>query len=154
MMQEKNNPKKDKYKFWETKKLNEMNSDEWEQLCDGCGRCCLNKLEDQETGEIHFTNVACRLLDLDSCRCSSYLDRRRFVPDCRKLTPKNLGGFPWLPSTCAYRLLAEGKTLFWWHHLLSNSTETVHKAGISIRGRSVSERNIESLEDHLASWPK
>ncbi len=154
MDQEDDNRKEVNSKFWEEKSLGEMSFDEWEQLCDGCGRCCLNKIEDQETGKIHFTNVACRLLDLDACQCSSYNDRRRFVPDCRKLTPKNLGRFPWLPSTCAYRLLAEGKTLFWWHHLISKSFETVHQAGVSIRGRSISERDIEKLEDHLASWPK
>ncbi|MDA0998735.1 MAG: YcgN family cysteine cluster protein [Proteobacteria bacterium] len=140
--------------FWKRKKLTEMSAEEWESLCDGCGKCCLNKLEDEETGEIHHTNVACRLLDLDSCRCVSYEQRTRFVPDCRRLTPLNVGKIPWLPLSCAYRRLAEGKDLEWWHPLVSGDPTTVVKAGISIRGRTVSERDTDDLEGHIVVWPK
>ena len=143
-----------KTKFWEHKELAEMDSREWELLCDGCGKCCLNKLEDMETGNIQYTRVACRLLNLETCRCSSYEDRQRFVPDCRKLTKTNLKKFPWLPSTCAYRLKAEGKKLFWWHPLISKNKNTVHEAGVSVRGRSVSERDAKNLELHVVSWPQ
>lgn len=140
--------------FWEDKSLADMNQREWEALCDGCGRCCLNKLENEDTGEIFHTDVACRLLDLDTCQCSSYDDRKRYVPDCRKLTHLNLHRFSWLPTTCAYRLVAEKKKLFWWHPLISNSQETVHQAGISVRGKSVSERDTKDLENHIVSWPQ
>ncbi len=140
--------------FWEKKTLSEMSVEEWESLCDGCGKCCLNKLEDAETKNIYFTNVACRLLDPETCQCSSYSDRQKFVPDCRKLSFRNLSKFPWLPSTCAYRLLAEGKKLLWWHPLVSKNPNTVHEAGVSVRGRIVSERDADDLEEHLAEWPK
>jgi len=139
--------------FWETKPLAEMTSGQWEQLCDGCGRCCLNKLENENTGEIYHTDVACRLLDPDTCRCASYTDRKRFVPDCQILTHQNLKRYAWLPSTCAYRLLAEGDSLYWWHPLVSGDPETVHDAGISVRGRIVSERDTDDLENHVVSWP-
>jgi len=139
--------------FWETKSLAEMTSQEWESLCDGCGRCCLNKLENEETGEIFHTDVACRLLDTELCRCASYEERKRFVPDCQILTHRNLKRYPWLPSTCAYRLLAEGQKLYWWHPLVSGSSETVHEARISVRGRVVSERETDDLENHVVSWP-
>lgn len=140
--------------FWEQKSLDEMTSKEWESLCDGCGRCCLNKLEDERTGDILFTNVACRLLNPETCRCESYTERQRFVPDCRRLTPQNVGKIPWLPSTCAYRLLAEGKSLEWWHPLISGDPDTVYEAGISVKGRIVSERDTDDLEDYVVSWPK
>ena len=147
--------KKDKSPpFWQTKTLHEMTGAEWESLCDGCGRCCLNKLEDEETGEIHYTDVACRLLDLDTCRCTSYEDRQRFVPDCRRLTPQNVGTIPWLPQTCAYRVLAEGKDLEWWHPLVSGDPNTVIEAGISVKGRIVSERDTDDLEGHVVEWSK
>jgi len=139
--------------FWQTKTLAEMTSAEWESLCDGCGRCCLNKLENEDTGAIFHTNVACRLLDPDTCRCASYDDRKRYVPDCQILTPRNLKRYPWLPSTCAYRLLAEGDSLYWWHPLVSGDPDTVHHAGISVRGRIVSERDTDDLENHVVSWP-
>ena len=131
-----------------------MSKDEWESLCDGCGRCCLNKLEDAETGSIYHTNVVCRLLDQETCRCASYEDRKRFVPDCQVLTPSNLGRYSWLPSTCAYRLISEGGDLKWWHPLVSGSPDSVHDAGISVRGRVVSERDTDDLENHVVSWPK
>ena len=140
--------------FWEKKPLSDMSEKEWEALCDRCGRCCLNKIEDEDTGEILHTNVACRLLDPDSCRCSNYSDRKRFVPDCRKLSSGNLNKFVWLPSTCAYRLLAQGDRLHWWHPLVSKSFNTVHEAGISVRGRTVSERDVDDFENYLVEWPK
>lgn len=140
--------------FWEQKTLEEMTSDEWESLCDGCGKCCLNKLEDERTGHILYTNVACRLLDPDTCRCANYTDRQRFVPDCRRLTPQNVSTIVWLPSTCAYRVLAEGGELEWWHPLISGDQNTVIEAGISVKGRIVSERDTDDLEDYVVDWPK
>lgn len=141
--------------FWETKKLNEMSVTEWESLCDGCGRCCLNKLEDWDTGEIHFTNVACTLFDQATCRCRDYDNRFATVPDCIKLTAEDVSSYSWLPPTCAYRLLSEGKPLRRWHHLISNSRETVHEAGISVRGRTIPEDGLapEDWEDHIVAWP-
>ncbi|MFI4982811.1 MAG: YcgN family cysteine cluster protein, partial [Nevskiales bacterium] len=126
--------------FWQTKTLAEMTRAEWESLCDGCGRCCLHKLRYEETGELAFTNVACRLLDLHSCRCGDYAHRRQHVPDCVHLSPASLRKIDWLPPSCAYRRLAEGSDLAWWHPLVSRDPETVHKAGISVRGRAVSEK--------------
>lgn len=145
---------KDAVPFWKQKALHEMSGPEWESLCDGCGKCCLNKLEHEDTGEILYTDVACRLLDLETCRCTSYEDRQRFVPDCRRLTPQNVGTIAWLPTTCAYRLLAEGEDLKWWHPLVSGTNDTVLEAGISVFGRIVSERDTMDLEDHVVSWPK
>ncbi len=139
--------------FWKKKSLLEMSKKEWESLCDGCGRCCLNKLENEDTGEVYHTNVVCRLLDMESCRCSSYEDRKKFVPECQILTPRNLKKYPWLPSTCAYRMVAEGHDLAWWHPLISGSPDTVHDAGISVRGRVVSERDTDDFENHIVSWP-
>ncbi|SLN21409.1 YcgN family cysteine cluster protein [Oceanibacterium hippocampi] len=139
--------------FWRRKGLRELDAQEWESLCDGCGKCCLHKLEDVDSGEIAFTNVACRLLDLGSCRCSNYPERRRLVPDCLVLTPDMFDDLSWLPGTCAYRLIAEGKDLAWWHPLVSGDPETVHQAGISVRGRVVSERRVRDLEDHIVDWP-
>ncbi len=116
--------------FWQRKTLAEMNKSEWESLCDGCARCCLNKLENETTGEIQYTDVACRLLDTEECRCVNYDDRKRYVPDCQILTPKTVKRLSWLPSTCAYRLIDEGKDLQWWHPLVSGDFETVPQAGI------------------------
>ena len=140
--------------FWQTKTLDQMTKAEWESLCDGCARCCLNKLENETTGEIQFTDVACRLLDTEKCRCVSYDDRKRYVPDCKILTPKNIKRLSWLPSTCAYRLIDEGKDLFWWHPLVSGDPETVHQAAVSVRGRVVSERDTDDLEGRVVGWPK
>ena len=139
--------------FWQTKTLEAMTPDEWESLCDGCGRCCLHKLRFDETNELGFTNVACRLLDLDTCRCTNYENRRRYVPDCVTLTPAEVRSVDWLPPSCAYRLLAEGKPLAWWHPLVSGSPDTVHQAGISVRGRAVGERVAGPLEHHIVDWP-
>ncbi len=136
--------------FWKTKPLVAMDESEWESLCDGCGKCCLAKLEDEDSGEIHWTSVACRLFDAGTCRCSDYADRLARVPDCVQLTPRNVGEIAWLPSTCAYRLLAEGKDLPSWHPLVSGRAETVHEAGISIRGRvSRLEDEIEDLDEYF-----
>jgi uncharacterized protein len=138
--------------FWETKSLTQMTAHEWESLCDGCGKCCLNKLEFEDTGEIAFTNVACKLLDLHSCQCSNYPQRKKFVPDCVKLSPKNIDRIRWMPASCAYRLLAEGKPLEPWHPLISGSHETVHTAGISMRGRAVSESLLSDTLDELEDY--
>ena len=139
--------------FWKTKQLEEMSRAEWESLCDGCGRCCLHKLRDDGSEELSFTNVACRLLDLESCQCSSYPNRRKKVPDCIALTPKALTDIDWLPPSCAYRRIAEGRDLAWWHHLVSGDRETVHEAGVSVRGRCVSERYAGPLEYYVVAWP-
>jgi hypothetical protein len=138
--------------FWKTKKLSEMSPSEWESLCDGCGKCCLNKLEYEDTGEIDWTNVACRLLDHRSCRCKSYGLRKVLVEECVSLTPDNLAAIDWLPPTCGYRLVKEGRDLYWWHPLISGDPETVHVAGISARGRVVSEEDAGDLEDHVVDW--
>jgi Uncharacterized conserved protein len=130
-----------------------MSRQEWESLCDGCGKCCLHKLEDEDTGTIHHTNVACRLLNLGTCRCKDYDNRRTHVPDCVQLTPEVVGGLAWLPSTCAYRLLAENKPLEWWHPLVSGDPDTVHEAGASVRGRVVSENRAGPLDHHIVGWP-
>ena len=129
-------------KFWEIKSLAEMSQQEWESLCDGCGRCCLNKLEDEATGEIYFTNVTCKLLDIEQCRCSDYANRKVSMPDCMILSVDNTDALEVMPSTCAYRLLQLGKPLPEWHPLISGRTETVIEAGISIAGKVVSEEYI------------
>jgi uncharacterized cysteine cluster protein YcgN (CxxCxxCC family) len=138
--------------FWKTKSLAEMSREEWESLCDGCGKCCLHKIEDVDTGEVSYTNVACRQLDLGTCRCSNYAERKRLVPDCLILTPDSVGEMDWLPETCAYRRVAAGKDLAWWHPLISGDPETVHLAGISVRGRVISERRAGELTQHLVDW--
>ncbi|MBB4004195.1 YcgN family cysteine cluster protein [Aurantimonas endophytica] len=141
--------------FWRAKSLEAMSGPEWESLCDGCGRCCLNKLEDWDTGEIAWTNLACQLLDGQSCRCSDYENRHATVPDCVQLDPATVRQLSWLPATCAYRLVAEGRDLYWWHHLVSGDPDTVHQAGISARGRTISElgKDVEDYEDHIVEWP-
>lgn len=135
--------------FWKSKSLADMSRAEWESLCDGCGRCCLHKLEDVDSGQVHYTRVACRLLDLQSCRCSDYLRRTARVPDCEVLTAANLQTIDWLPSTCAYRLLAEHKDLPDWHPLISGDPDSVHRAGISVRNLAVNEVDVEDLEAFL-----
>ncbi|APH57874.1 putative cytosolic protein [Granulibacter bethesdensis] len=139
--------------FWKTKRLTELTREEWESLCDGCGRCCLHKLRDEDTEELAFTNVSCRLLDTQSCRCTSYATRFRKVPDCISLTPALVEEIDWLPPSCAYRIVLNGKDLPWWHPLVSGDPETVHQAGISVRGRAIDERVAGPLEDYIVSWP-
>ena len=138
--------------FWRTKTLAQMTGAEWESLCDGCGKCCLHKLEDADTGEVSYTNVACRLLDLGPCRCGNYAERKRLVPDCLILSAETVDELDWLPETCAYRLVAAGKDLAWWHPLVSGDPESVHDAGISVRGRVISERRAGELTQHLVDW--
>lgn len=142
--------------FWKTKTLAEMTAEEWELLCDGCGRCCLVKLEDVDDGTLHYTDVACRLLDLDLCRCTDYGNRSKRVSDCIRLTPDTISEATWLPPTCAYRLIHENKELRWWHPLVSGTGATVYEAGISVRGRVVPEDAVakEGLEDHCVAWPQ
>jgi uncharacterized cysteine cluster protein YcgN (CxxCxxCC family) len=133
---------------WE-KPLAALDRAEWESLCDGCGKCCLHKIEDDFTGDVQATNVACRLLDRHSCRCSNYRARRAFVPDCIRLSANNVERFAWLPTTCAYRLRAENRPLPDWHPLLTGDPESVHKAGMSVRGWTISEDDAGDLEHHL-----
>lgn len=139
--------------FWLRKRLDEMSRSEWESLCDGCGRCCLIKLEDADTGNIDYTDIACRLLDLGTCRCSDYRNRKRRIPDCVVLTAANINDLQWMPSTCAYRLIHEGKDLAWWHPLVSGDAETVHQAGVSVRNRVVPEDRGDDPEDRIVTWP-
>jgi uncharacterized cysteine cluster protein YcgN (CxxCxxCC family) len=142
--------------FWEVKTLEEMTRREWESLCDGCARCCLVKLEDADTAEIHFTDVGCTLLDAKTCRCRDYRRRQSRVSDCVKLTPESVRSLSWLPVTCAYRRLAEGRGLAWWHPLVSGTQETVHQAGVSVRGRvsaSEDDMSAEDLGDRIVKWP-
>jgi hypothetical protein len=140
--------------FWKAKTPAEMTHEEWESLCDGCGRCCLHKFEDENTGKVYYTSVACRLLDTETCRCRDYENRHRLVPDCRVLTPDKINEFKWLPSTCAYRRVAEGKELEWWHPLVSGTTETVHQADISVRDKIISEKYVDEnqLEAYIIVW--
>lgn len=143
-------------RFWEKKPLAKLNQKEWEALCDGCGKCCLNKLEDEETGAVALTRVACRLLDDDSCRCAQYPIRHQFVPECIVLKPENLDTHAyWMPETCAYRLLWQGKPLPEWHPLETGTPDSVHEAGVSVRGWTVSEFEIseDEWEDHIIEEP-
>ncbi len=135
--------------FWETKSLREMNPREWESLCDGCGLCCLIRFEDENSGEIIPTRVHCRLFDAATCRCSDYADRKRTVPDCIKLTPDNIDDLMWMPKSCAYRRLHEGRGLADWHPLISGDPESVHRAGVSVRGQTISETTLADPEDAI-----
>lgn len=140
--------------FWYTKSLEEMSDGEWEALCDGCGKCCLNKLIDEDTDELVHTNVACELLNTHSCACSDYDNRFAKVPDCLKITRDKLDDYFWLPSTCAYRLLAEGQSLPSWHPLRTGSKSAMHKAGQSVRGKVVPESKAGNWEDHIIIWSR
>ena len=146
----------DSRRFWE-KPLSSLTRSEWEKLCDGCGRCCLVKLEDEDSGDIHHTSVACQLLDTRSCRCSHYEGRRALVPDCVRLTLARLAKIRWLPPSCSYRLRLEGKPLPPWHPLLTGDPESVHKVGMSVKGRveaSEQEVEIDDLPRFIRRWPK
>lgn len=136
--------------------MEEMSTAEWESLCDGCGRCCLSKLEDEDTGEIYFTDVSCKMLDSCTSGCKDYTNRFDFVPDCVVMTPEKVRTLPWLPPSCGYRLVAEGRDLYWWHPLISGDPNTVHEAGVSVRGRvSGTEDEVpdDKLENYLVQWP-
>ena len=142
--------------FWKRKALKDMTDREWESLCDGCGRCCLNKLQEEGTDRTFYTDVGCKLLDGQTCRCTDYKNRKALVSDCVKLTPRNINRISWLPPTCGYRLVADGFDLYWWHPLVSGDPKTVHQAGVSVRGKvGASEVDVpdDQLEDHLVSWP-
>jgi hypothetical protein len=135
--------------FWRRKSLGEMTAKEWESLCDGCGLCCLVRFEDEETGEVIPTRVHCKLYDPEACRCSDYANRKRHVPDCIKLTPGNIEALEWMPKSCAYRRIHEGRGLADWHPLVSGDPESVHRAGVSVRGQTVNEAVLADPEDAL-----
>ncbi|MBG5918237.1 YcgN family cysteine cluster protein [Providencia sp. 21OH12SH02B-Prov] len=139
--------------FWQVKTLDEMTDDEWESLCDGCGQCCLHKLMDEDTDEIYFTNVACNQLNIKTCQCKHYEDRFSYEADCIKLNRYNLETFEWLPHTCAYRLLLEGKTLPAWHPLKTGSKAAMHAERISVRHIAVREKDVVEWEDHIMNRP-
>jgi uncharacterized protein len=141
--------------FWKTKTLAQMNAAEWESLCDGCGKCCVFSLEDVDTAEIYLTDVACKLFDSGACGCGDYANRKKRVPDCVKLTPKNVPKLDWLPRTCAYRLVSEGRDLYWWHYLVSGSRETVHTSLASVRGKTRPEGRMKTpgLLKRITQWP-
>jgi len=138
--------------FWKEKKLKQLSQNEWEALCDGCAKCCLHRLEDEETQEIHFTNVVCHLLDMETAQCTRYAERSVLVPNCITMTLDDLNDPYWLPSTCAYRLLAEGKELPEWHPLRSGDPESVFNSGNAILGRVVCETEADDLEHHMVDW--
>lgn len=139
--------------FWKNKNLHEMSQCEWESLCDRCGLCCLHKIENDETNEIFYTNVVCRLFDIRSCCCGNYKMRKKMVPDCNILTPDKVYKLDWLPATCAYRLIASGQELEVWHPLISKTPNSVHKAGISLKGKLViPESKVKDLKKHIVSW--
>ena len=142
--------------FWKAKSLADLTNAEWESLCDGCGKCCTISLEDEDTSELHRTNVACNLFDTNACGCGDYANRKKKIPDCVKLTPKNVPKLDWLPPTCAYRLVAQGRDLYWWHHLISGDRETVHAAGASVRGQTRPEGRLKmaGLIKRIIQWPE
>jgi uncharacterized cysteine cluster protein YcgN (CxxCxxCC family) len=139
--------------FWQRKTLREMTRREWESLCDGCGLCCMLKIEDEDTGHIYLTRVACKLLDIGHCRCQDYPRRHDSVPDCLKFDPDMVEALKWLPKTCAYRLVSEGKELAWWHPLVSGDRSTVHQAGVSVRDWAVPEtdKRVDELFLYIVS---
>jgi len=149
-------PMTDSAPFWRTKTLEEMTEAEWESLCDGCGRCCLVKLEDDDTGRLHATDIGCRLFDASTCRCHDYANRSKTVPDCVTLTPDAVRTLSWLPPTCAYKLVGEGRDLAWWHPLVSGDPETVVAAGVSVRNRVYANEDEvaeEEIVERIVNWP-
>ena len=140
--------------FWEDKALHELNQEEWESLCDGCARCCMIKIEDGSSGDVHYTSLTCQLLDLDTCRCTRYPERHELIADCVELTPDTAVRFDWLPVTCAYRRLARGQPLLWWHPLVSGDPQTVHEAGISVLGKTLPVDSVHEDERdlHIIRW--
>ena len=139
-------------RFWETKTLAEMTTEQWESLCDGCGQCCLHKLEDEDTGELAFTSVCCDLIDLDTCRCTRYSERCTLVPECLDLKQHDFAEYNWLPATCAYRLLTDDKPLPEWHPLITGNPESVKQAGASISSYATKESQVDDLEDYIIEW--
>jgi uncharacterized cysteine cluster protein YcgN (CxxCxxCC family) len=139
-------------RFWETKTLAEMTTEQWESLCDGCGQCCLHKLEDEDTGELAFTSVCCDLIDLDTCRCTRYSERCTLVPECLDLKQHDFAEYNWLPATCAYRLLTDGKPLPEWHPLITGNPNSVKQAGASISSYATKESQVDDLEDYIIEW--
>ncbi|WP_414593050.1 YcgN family cysteine cluster protein [Ancylobacter sp. G4_0304] len=149
-------PVSDEPPFWQTKTLEQMSPDEWESLCDGCGRCCLVKLQDEDTEAIAYTDIGCKLLDDFHCNCRDYANRQAQVPDCVRLTPETVRALDWLPPSCAYRLVEEGRDLYWWHPLVSGDRDSVHAAGVSVRSRVAAledEVPLADFIDHLVRWP-
>jgi uncharacterized cysteine cluster protein YcgN (CxxCxxCC family) len=138
--------------FWKTKTLQEMTTEEWESLCDSCGKCCLHKLEDEDSGEVFYTSVVCDLINLDNCRCTQYANRCQLVPDCLDLKQHNFTEFNWLPSTCAYKLLAEGEDLPDWHPLVAKDPLAIHDTGVSIRSYAMKESDVDNIEEHIIKW--
>lgn len=138
--------------FWKQKRLSQMNHEEWESLCDGCGRCCLHKLEDEEDGRIYYTRAACDLLDVKTCRCKDYSNREKLMPDCIQLSVEHAEYFDWLPETCAYRLLAEGEPLPEWHPLITGDPDSVIRAGISVRDIAKTDCDPDMLINHIISF--
>lgn len=154
MMDENRADMRSEQPFWQTQNLQDLTTEEWEALCDGCGKCCLHKIEDEDSGQVYFTNVACRLLDLQTCRCQDYQHRSEQVPDCLMLTVDRVHAIDWLPESCAYRRLAEGRGLAMWHPLVSGDSETVRLAGISVCGKAIPEEqaDLSKLEDRVVDW--
>ena len=140
--------------WWNSTPLEQLSGEQWEALCDGCAKCCLHKLEDEDTGEVFYTRVRCRYLDEESCSCSDYVNRSVLVPNCIHLAQDNVGALDWLPSTCAYRLRGAGEPLPEWHYLVSGSRQTVHEAGVSIRGRAISDEYVhpDGYDEHIVHW--
>jgi uncharacterized cysteine cluster protein YcgN (CxxCxxCC family) len=140
--------------FWKHKTLEQLTSEEWEALCDGCGRCCLVKLEDADTGEVIYTRVACRLLDISTCRCTNYAERHKYVEDCVQLSPESARTLPWLPESCAYRQVALGEDLAWWHPLVAGDRDAINDAGVSVRAYAISEEKVKDgkFERFLLRW--
>jgi len=140
--------------FWKAKTLDQMNKTEWESLCDGCGRCCVEKLENKKTGKVYFTNVSCRFLDPEKCICKAYRHRRQKAPWCLHLTAEMVPKIRWLPKSCAYRLVYEKRNLAWWHPLISGTRKTVHRSGISVSGKVVSSQHVhpDDLVNYVVDW--